>query len=70
MVDELQQEEIELEQADRCIQCGADLIAMDLPEFALDAERRLCSHCAAQRGGKFDPIEQSWDPAPNVDDLV
>lgn len=57
-------------QADECIECQADLLAEELPVFAIDAEHYLCSHCAARRGGKFDEIEQVWRPAPAVEDLL
>ena len=54
----------------RCIACNAHLIAADRPVFVVAKGRYLCAQCAVLRGGRFDPAEATWNPAPGFEDLL
>lgn len=55
--------------SDRCDQCGATLFVSQVPYFPIDdGERFLCAECVVRRGGRFDTIEQTWNPPPLLND--
>jgi hypothetical protein len=60
----------EIVRPSECYECGTPLEYVDMPSYAIDAERTLCLRCATRRGGTYDEAEGHWTLHPDLHDLI